>query len=146
VCSSDLDIYKSPAAGGEEIRLTSSPGLDDGPEFTPDGAFIYFNSVRSGRMQIWRMRPDGSGQEQITNDGFQNWFPHISPDGRWIVFISFPPEVAADDHPFYKHVLLRVIPIGGGPTRVIAYVRSEEHTSELQSPYDLVCRLLLEKK
>src|SRR5207248_5110779 len=26
------------------------------------------------------------------------------------------------------------------------YVRSEEHTSELQSPYDLVCRLLLEKK
>src|SRR5207248_9242225 len=25
-------------------------------------------------------------------------------------------------------------------------VRSEEHTSELQSPYDLVCRLLLEKK
>src|SRR5207248_3819212 len=29
---------------------------------------------------------------------------------------------------------------GGGPRR------SEEHTSELQSPYDLVCRLLLEKK
>src|SRR5437867_9480787 len=25
-------------------------------------------------------------------------------------------------------------------------LRSEEHTSELQSPYDLVCRLLLEKK
>src|SRR5207248_10589325 len=30
-----------------------------------------------------------------------------------------------------------------GPDRV---PRSEEHTSELQSPYDLVCRLLLEKK
>src|SRR5207248_8318725 len=27
-----------------------------------------------------------------------------------------------------------------------AHGRSEEHTSELQSPYDLVCRLLLEKK
>src|SRR5437867_8051508 len=27
-----------------------------------------------------------------------------------------------------------------------ANMRSEEHTSELQSPYDLVCRLLLEKK
>src|SRR5437867_4850559 len=27
-----------------------------------------------------------------------------------------------------------------------AALRSEEHTSELQSPYDLVCRLLLEKK
>src|SRR5207248_11257692 len=30
--------------------------------------------------------------------------------------------------------------------RVAADRRSEEHTSELQSPYDLVCRLLLEKK
>src|SRR5207248_7771034 len=32
--------------------------------------------------------------------------------------------------------------------RIVYYrlVRSEEHTSELQSPYDLVCRLLLEKK
>src|SRR5437867_7560213 len=28
----------------------------------------------------------------------------------------------------------------------LVWVRSEEHTSELQSPYDLVCRLLLEKK
>src|SRR5437867_7142966 len=29
---------------------------------------------------------------------------------------------------------------------LIYTIRSEEHTSELQSPYDLVCRLLLEKK
>src|SRR2546426_2916696 len=28
----------------------------------------------------------------------------------------------------------------------VAYTRSEEHTSELQSPCNLVCRLLLEKK
>src|SRR6266516_5657834 len=33
----------------------------------------------------------------------------------------------------------------GGPRRG-GVARSEEHTSELQSPYDLVCRLLLEKK
>src|SRR5437867_8734134 len=30
--------------------------------------------------------------------------------------------------------------------QLLAKIRSEEHTSELQSPYDLVCRLLLEKK
>src|SRR2546423_10742194 len=65
-------------------------------------------------MQIWRMRRDGSGQEQITSDGFNNWFPHISPDGKWIVFISFTADVAPGDHPFYKHVLLRRMPIGGG--------------------------------
>jgi Tol biopolymer transport system component len=129
----ELDVYKIPAIGGDEIRLTSTPGLDDGPEFTPDGAYIYFNSSRSGRMQIWRMRPDGSAQEQVTDDGFHNWFPHISPDGKWIAYIAFPPDVAPDDHPFYKHVLLRVMPIGGGPARVIAYVYGGQGTINVPS-------------
>ena len=129
----DFDVYKIPVGGGEETRLTSAPGLDDGPEYTPDGAYIYFNSARSGRMQIWRMRPDGSAQEQITKDGFNNWFPHISPDGKWIVYISFPPDVPADDHPFYKHVLLRLMPIGGGPSRVIAYVYGGQGTINVPS-------------
>ncbi|MFN2601420.1 MAG: TolB family protein [Gemmatimonadaceae bacterium] len=129
----EFDIYKVGVGGGDEIRLTSAPGLDDGPEYTPDGKYIYFNSVRSGRMQIWRMRPDGSEQQQITNDSFNNWFPHISPDGKWIVFISFSPDVAANDHPFYKHVLLRLMPIGGGPSRVIAYVYGGQGTINVPS-------------
>jgi TolB protein len=129
----EFDIYRIPAAGGDEIRLTTAPGLDDGPEYTPDGAYIYFNSSRTGRMQVWRMRPDGREQQQITNDGFNNWFPHISPDGKWIVYIAFPPEVAADDHPFYKHVLLKLMPIGGGPARVIAYVYGGQGTINVPS-------------
>jgi TolB protein len=129
----DFDIYKVRISGGREMRLTSAPGLDDGPEYTPDGKFIYFNSVRSGRMQIWRMRPDGSSQQQITNDGFNNWFPHISPDGKWIVYIAFPPEVPADDHPFYKQVTLRLMPVGGGPARVIAYVYGGQGTINVPS-------------
>jgi sugar lactone lactonase YvrE len=130
----ELDVYKILASGsGQEIRLTSAPGLDDGPEFTPDGAYIYFNSSRTGRMQIWRMRPDGSGQQQVTNDGFNNWFPHISPDGKRIAYLSFPPDVAADDHPFYKHVLLRLMPIAGGPSRVIAYVYGGQGTINVPS-------------
>jgi len=43
--SDKYDIYKIPSdGGGPEIRLTDSPGLNDGPEFTPDGKYIYFNS------------------------------------------------------------------------------------------------------
>jgi TolB protein len=128
-----FDVYKIPVTGGDEIRLTTAPGLDDGPEFTPDGTYIYFNSSRSGRMQIWRMRPDGSEQQQVTNDGLNNWFPHISPDGKWIVYLAFPPDVAADQHPFYKHVLLRLMPIGGGPARVIAYVYGGQGTINVPS-------------
>ena len=129
----EADVYKIPVTGGDEIRLTSAPGLDDGPEFTPDGAYIYFNSSRSGRMQIWRMRPDGSEQEQVTNDGFNNWFPHVSPDGKWIAYLAFPSTVAADDHPFYQHVLLRLMPAGGGPARVIAYVYCGQGTINVPS-------------
>jgi sugar lactone lactonase YvrE len=128
-----LDIYKISAAGGAEIRLTTAPGLDDGPEYTPDGAYIYFNSSRSGLMQLWRMRPDGSAQEQVTNDGFNNWFPHISPDGKWIVYLAFGTDVAPDDHPFYKHVSLRLMPIGGGPARVIAYLYGGQGTINVPS-------------
>jgi Tol biopolymer transport system component len=129
----EFDVYKIPVEGGAEIRLTTTAGLDDGPEYSPDGAYIYFNSVRTGRMQLWRMRPDGSEPQQITNDGFNNWFPHLSPDGKWIAFISFPPEVAPDDHPFYKHVLLRLMPVGGGSARVIAYVFGGQGTINVPS-------------
>ena len=129
----EYDIYKIPSAGGEEIRLTTAPGLDDGPEYTPDGEYIYFNSVRSGLMQIWRMRPDGSRQEQVTDDEFNNWFPHISPDGKWIVFISYGQDVAPDDHPFYRQVYLRLMPVGGGETRVIAYVYGGQGTINVPS-------------
>jgi Tol biopolymer transport system component len=115
-------VYKIPASGGKEIRLTDTKGLDDGPEYTPDGKYIYFNSVRSGSMQIWRMKPDGMNQEQVTNDGFNNWFAHISPDGKWIVFISFlKEEVQPGIHPPYKNVYIRLMPFSGGPAKVIAY-------------------------
>jgi Tol biopolymer transport system component len=111
------------------VPLTTAKGLDDGPEYTPDGKYIYFNSNRSGTMQLWRMNADGSNQEAITNDEFHDWFPHISPDGKWIAFISFlKEEVPSGDHPFYKHVYIRLMPITGGKPKVLAYVYGGQGT------------------
>jgi TolB protein len=130
----NYDVYAIPSEGGDEIRLTSSPGLDDGPEYSPDGRFIYFNSVRSGSMEIWRMQPDGSGQEQVTDDEFNNWFPHFSPDGTRIVFLSFLADVDPSDHPFYRQVYLRMLPAdGSAPPRVIAYVFGGQGTINVSS-------------
>ena len=120
--NNNYDIYKIPVKGGAEIRLTADTALDDGPEYSPDGKYIYFNSVRTGRMQLWRMKPDGSGQEQLTFDDYNNWFPHISPDGKWIVFLSFLNDINPNDHPFYRHVYLRLMPVNGGQPKVIAYL------------------------
>lgn len=129
----NYDIYKIPVQGGEEIRLTDAEGLDDGPEYSPDGQYIYFNSVRSGTMQIWRMKPDGTEQTQITDDGYNNWFPHISPDGERVVFLSFLPDVDPSDHPFYKHVYLRLMPIEGGNPEIVAYVYGGQGTINVPS-------------
>ncbi len=120
--NNDFDIYKVPSNGGEEIRLTTAPGLDDGSEYSPDGKYIYFNSTRSGLMQLWRMNTDGSDQQQITNDDYNNWFAHISPDGKWIVCLTFSKDIKPDEHPFYKHVYLRMLPVSGGTPKVIAYL------------------------
>jgi Tol biopolymer transport system component len=132
--SNEFDIFKIAADGsGEEINLTNSVGLDDGPEMTPDGKFIYFNSARSGKMQIWRMNADGGDSRQITNDEYNNWFPHISPDGKWIAFISFPPDIDPNDHPYYKHTYLRLLPVEGGTPTVIAYVYGGQGTINVPS-------------
>ncbi|QJW92312.1 TolB family protein [Spirosoma taeanense] len=124
----EFDIYKIGANGGSETRLTEAKALDDGSEYSPDGKYIYFNSTRSGTMQIWRMKADGSDEEQVTNDEFNNWFPHVSPDGKWIVILSFGNDVSPNDHPFYKHVYLRLMPVTGGTPKVIAYVYGGQGT------------------
>ncbi len=46
-----------------------------GPDYSHDGAWIYFNSSRSGRMQIWRVRSDGSAVERITDSPMATGFP-----------------------------------------------------------------------
>jgi len=105
--NNNYDIYRISIHGGEEERLTNSPGLDDGPEYSHDGTYIYYNSMQSGSMEIWRMKVDGSEKEQLTNDAYSNWFAHPSPDGKYFVFISYLQD-QGDRHPPLKDVALRL--------------------------------------
>ena len=111
----NFDIYTIPAAGGEETRLTTARGLDDGPEYARDGKYIYFNSERTGHMQIWRMRADGSEQEQVTFGEENDWFPHISPNGEWMMFLTYDKGVSG--HPENKDVTLRLLSLKETPLR-----------------------------
>ncbi len=128
----NFDIYRIPTAGGAEERLTTADGLDDGCEFTADGAKIYFNSERTGVMQLWRMNPDGTAQEQVTTDpNYGDWFPHPSPDGKWIAFLSF--DKAVKGHPANQNVLLRLIPMAGGKPKTIATLFGGQGTINVPS-------------
>lgn len=134
-----LDIYKTRADGsGGEVRLTFRPSLQDGAEFAPDGESVFYNSSQSGAMEIWQMNPDGGNHWQITNDRLNNWFPHLSPDGSKMVILTFGSDVAADDHPFYQPVTLRLIDMtnvlgGEVKPRIIAYLYGGQGTINVPS-------------
>ncbi len=118
----NFDIYRVRSDGGPEERLTSNKGYDDGPEYSPDGKWIYFNSDRNGHFQIWRIPAEGSGDgdakaEQVLESETPDWFPHVSPDGKRIVFISFPKGTLG--HPANRNVELRLIPAPGDRVRPV---------------------------
>ncbi len=137
----NFDLFAIPVAGGFEQRLTEHAGYDDGPDYSPDGRWIYFNSDRSWSWDIWRIPADGAGAgdaraERITHDDREDWFPHPSPDGRSMVFISFPKGTKG--HPADKQVVLRRMPlptdaVSAGPISVVAELFGGQGTMNVNS-------------
>ena len=127
------DIYTINIDSGIETQMTDTAALDDGPEYSPDGKFIYFNSNRTGYMQLWKMNADGSNEEQLTFGEYNNWFPHLSPDGKKIVFLAYMDDVDSNDHPYYRHVYLKEMPVEGGEPKIIAYVYGGQGTINVPS-------------
>ncbi|MGR3660578.1 MAG: TolB family protein [Paracoccaceae bacterium] len=106
-----------PVTGGEERALTVDFDHTDGPDYTPDGAWIWFNGEKQGRMQLWRIRPDGTDPQQMTDDERWNWFPHPSPDGNSVLYVAY--EAGVEGHPRDKEVELRLMPADGGPPKTL---------------------------
>lgn len=130
-----INMFTIPAAGGPDTRLSDVDYPNDGPEYSPDGKWIYFSSERAatqpGHAQCFRMRPDGTGIEQLTFDARVNWFPHIAPDGQSIVFISYPTGTTG--HPPNKDVILRFMRADGTGQRDIAAFLGGQGTINVNS-------------
>ena len=83
----NYDVYTIPVAGGPEMRLTTNPGNDNGPDFSADGRWIYFHSFRNGGVQVWRIHPDGTGEEQITfTKEWDEGRPMYLPNSETVMF------------------------------------------------------------
>lgn len=129
------NLFALPASGGESVQLTDDEFPDDGPEHSPDETWIYFNSERArtvpGQAQLFRMRPDGTGAEQLTDDERVNWFPHLSPDGERLAHISFPP--GTEGHPADLEVILRLSAPDGSGQRDLVHLDGGQGTINVNS-------------
>lgn len=128
------NVFTIPSSGGPDTQLTDDAFPDDGAEFGPDGEWVYFNSERGsttpGHAQLFRMRADGTDVEQLTDDERVNWFPHPSPDGSRIAYVSFPPGTLG--HPADLDVLVRIREADGA-TRHLAAVFGGQGTINVPS-------------
>lgn len=131
----EFDIYTIPVEGGEEKRLTDAPDLNDGPEYDSAGEYIWFNSVRTGLMQAWRMRADGSQQTQMTFDeNWNTWFPHISPDRRKVVMLAYRKgDLKPNEHVPHKNVELRLMDAQGGEVKTLVELFGGQGTINVNS-------------
>lgn len=112
-----FDIFVMSSEGGPETCLTNGFDHCDGPDYSADGQWIWFNGERDGTVELWRVRRDGSNIQKMTEDDRINWFPHPSPDGEKVLYLSYPKGTLG--HPGGLDVTLCMMPQDGGPTETI---------------------------
>src|SRR5688572_9909869 len=137
-------------------QITTWPGLDANPAFSPNGESIAYHSDHSGKFEIYIRSIAADGRDmQLTTDGQQNFDPAWSPDGKRIAYYSMKrggiftmPALGGvakqltefGSHPVWspdgQWLAFQQVSwpsLDGMPRGSSTLWRSEEHTSELQS-------------
>ncbi|MFS2031786.1 MULTISPECIES: TolB family protein [unclassified Curtobacterium] len=102
------DVALVDPATGDPTFLTRDEHPDDGVSFA--GEMLVWNSERftPGTAQLVALWPGATDPVRITNDDRVNWFPHVSPDGAHLLYLSYEPGVQG--HPADHRVELRLLP------------------------------------
>lgn len=84
------EIYLMNADGTDQRRLTSTPGYDGGPFFTPDGQRIVWRRFDEAGLtaNVFTMALDGSDVRQLTDFESMAWAPYFHPSGDYAIFTS----------------------------------------------------------
>jgi dipeptidyl aminopeptidase/acylaminoacyl peptidase len=119
--STNSDLFSIPVTGGEPKRLTSNPGADEGPLYSPDGRYLAFRiQIRSGyESDRWRLAvlERASGRLNVLTPNLDRWVNSYtwSPDSLNVFF-------TIEDHG--TQPLLMTPADGNGPIRTIAQGRT----------------------
>jgi dipeptidyl aminopeptidase/acylaminoacyl peptidase len=81
------ELYVSDLNGDNIVRLTNNEWYEAEVSISPDGEWIVFGRQIDGNLNLWRMRPDGSDEQQITfTEDWQPGAPFYLPDSETIMF------------------------------------------------------------
>ena len=75
-----------------EDNLNGNRVFEVGCDWSPDGQYIAFDSVRSGRAEIWTINLKTKNLRQLTDTEGSSVFPSWSPDGKYIAYRDDPPR------------------------------------------------------
>src|SRR5690606_39669199 len=105
---------------GKELLLEAMGDISEFANiaWSPDGETVAFSGLQNGYSDIYLYNLTTKALTQLTDDGYSDYQPAFSRDGKRIVFSTDRVSLQSDSRS----------------------VRSEEHTSELQSRENLVCR------
>jgi TolB protein len=81
-------LWRIALATGVATELTSSPGYDHQPDWSPDGRFIAYACYRDDAVELWLLEVDTGKTWPLTANGAVNLEPRWSPDGSRLAFVS----------------------------------------------------------
>jgi dipeptidyl aminopeptidase/acylaminoacyl peptidase len=121
------DIYTMRADGSHLVDITNSPESDYAPAWSPDGQQIAFRSVRTGRPEVFLVRPDGTGLRQLTHTPPD--VPNLSdfawsPDGARLALTRYAPPTSN-----LALGALELMPLDGSPTTTISQTADQPQWS-----------------
>lgn len=91
---SGYDIYLADDTGKIQKKLTTTPGYDAEATINFAQNKIVYTSLASGDLELWQMKPDGSGKKQITRREGYDGGAVFSRDGKQIVWRATDPNNA----------------------------------------------------
>lgn len=122
----DPGLWVLELATGAERQLLADDSDEVTPEWSRDGAHLYFSSARTGAVEIHRLALADGHVEQLTDSGYRDVWPRVSPAGDELLFFSRRATEGASDE-VYR---LALGADAGAPVRVTTHPDHHDFTPD----------------